>query len=211
MAESFIQLPGDGSGKKTRSRNRTVSGNSIHEQYVIPVENRILSGVYHVASAKTASTGSAHGATAGYFWLINPVGSAVLVSLRRVEFQHLNAGIADPETTLELVTFTGTASGAQLTAAKTRSTYGAPSATFRTASTGLTLTAGAKIRRWNASTEATGTDSSDYYEPLVTTSWEPHEDERPVLGAGEGLVWRGDIGGSGMSFSVNLTFDEFTD
>lgn len=35
MAESYIQIPSDGTGKKVRTRQRVIGGNTVEEQYVV--------------------------------------------------------------------------------------------------------------------------------------------------------------------------------
>src|SRR6185295_11874006 len=90
---------------------------------------------------------SAHGATAGFFWLINPVGSTVQVRIKRIDCmsQLTSALVATsaPRISVERVTFTGTASGASVTPAKQFTTDAINVGSLRTASTGLSLSAGA--------------------------------------------------------------------
>src|SRR5256712_1722627 len=108
-----------------------------------------LQGLYYVESGNQTVLASAHAATAGFFWLINPVGSTVIVYLRAIGFVWSGTAVTafptSPRVTVERVTFTGTASGATLTPAKRATTDATNTATLRTASTGLTLTAGAVI------------------------------------------------------------------
>jgi hypothetical protein len=135
---------------------------------------------------------SAHSSTAGFLWLINPVGSSVVAYIKKILATSVPTAVtafaSSPRITVERVTFTGTASGATITPAKRDSNDATNVCSIRTASTGLALTAGAVI--------------ADFIVPAVLTAvgiavpvdqWfydSTDDDDYIVLRAGEGLVIR---------------------
>ena len=173
-----------------------------------------ISGIYYGSVPFVAEAAAADAATGGRFWLQNPVGSALIGSVRSIEIQFFAASTfilstTTPVWTLERFTFTGTASGAQVTAAKRDSTDPANTLTIRTASTGMTITAGAVVT------------STPMPAGIVASSpWILHniiytfpEDSRPVLRAGEGLVMRQSTAGTAAGVrraQFDLRWEEFT-
>lgn len=156
-----------------------------------PNKPTILGG-YKFESGRLTVLAAAHSSTAGFFWLINPVGSTVLCYIKKL-FAHsvpvaATAFASSPRITVERVTFTGTASGATITPAKRDSNDASNVCTVRTASTGLTLTAGAVI--------------ADFLVPAVLTAvgiavpvdqWfydACDQNDYIVLRAGQGIVVR---------------------
>lgn len=198
MAQDFVQVAPNSTGVKMHTRAYVVGANTVDDQYVIPTSDRTRTGLYRVTTAASTITVAADGATVGRWWLINPVGSAVAVAVKRVSFtcQH-NTALATPtgpRITLERVTFTGTASGAVITPAKRVRTAVAGLtadatnvASVRTASTGLTLTAGEGFKTFMPvvalTTAAACPPAQDDYDP---------DDEafELILAAGEGVVCR---------------------
>ncbi len=79
MPDSFIQLPSDGAGKKLRSFDRGTPG---HDQYVIPVDPRIVTfegrGASFRMPGRAGTTGQKIAA------LHNATGSTVLVNVNRI-------------------------------------------------------------------------------------------------------------------------------
>lgn len=213
MADDFIQVAADGVGAKVRTRARTIGANAIEEQYVILQREAVRACGYAVHTGAHLILATADAATVGRWWLINPVGSAVLIALRKVSFQsQLGSALAtvtSPRITLERFTFTGTASGATVTVALRRTGDAAPVGSVRTASTGLTLTAGGAVQAFLpvACGTAVGftNPSSDEYAP--------YDDDVIVLGAGEGIVCRQPDAGTTADtrrFVTNLYVEEFT-
>lgn len=195
-----------------RARERVISATTYAEQYVIPIRERVLSGVYLTSFLGTVQA-TAHTPPAGYWWLINPVGSTVSVALRRAEFmsQHGSAlaTVTSPRETLRLVTFTGTASGAQVTPAKALSSYAAATATFRTANTGLTLTQGADFFSFFPSSALTAAGCT----AATAADWNPEDEGMIVLGAGEGIYcYQQDAGTASDTrrWVMNLAWEEYT-
>lgn len=171
-------------------------------------------GIYAAHSGALLVTLAAHAATAGYFWLINPVGSTVLVALRRALLTAYPVTalvcVTAPRITLERVTFTGAPSGATITPAQRDSTDTAPQGSVRTASTGLTLTQGAVIGAGivPAVMSAAGTTS-----PTQQDLMRGLPDDFVVLRAGQGVVVRQTVGGTTSdtrTVIVDLAWEEYT-
>lgn len=182
-------------------------------ELLITDTNRVKVATALLHSGRFTVTVAADAATAGRLWLINPIGSAVLLELRRVEFSSTptaaTAFATSPRVTVERVTFTGTASGAQITPALKDSTEAALVGSVRTASTGLTLTAGAVAYGFTVASVMTAVGAAV---PSLM-EWEPAENGRLVLRAGQGVVIRqADAGTTSdtRSFAVNLAWSEFT-
>jgi len=175
--------------------------------------NRLKQATAILHSGRLTVTVAADAATAGRLWLINPVGSAVLIELRRVEMSSapiaVTAFITSPRITCERVTFTGTATGATITPAVRDTTEAALVGSIRTASTGLTLTAGAVAYGFMVVPILTGVGASV---PKLQ-EWEPSEAGRLVLRAGQGVVIRqADAGTTADTrvFQINLAWSEYT-
>ena len=79
MADSFIQLPADSTGKKLRTLDRGTQG---HDQYVIPTDGRIISYRGRVATKRTPGRAGTVGAK--LFALHNASGSTILVDVEKV-------------------------------------------------------------------------------------------------------------------------------
>lgn len=193
MANSTILLPDDTSntGKKLDTDQQTIGGNTVQRQRVSVVRTPLL-GHYKFESGRLTVALSAHAATAGFLWLINPVGSTVIGVVKKWMATALptttTAILSSPRVTIERVTFTGTATGAQITPSKRDSTDAANTLTVRTASTGLTLTAGAVISDFSVGAVLTAVGISVPVDQYLYDSTD--EDDYIVLRAGEGLVMR---------------------
>lgn len=147
-------------------------------------------GVYYTTFTSTV-TAAADGALVGRGWLVNNTGSTVFGAFRQVMFTVTSTtGLLTPTAptfTVERITFTGTPSGAQLTPCKRDSTDATNTLTWRTASTGMTITAGAALAglQVGGSLLATNMMSPMQYWPLFQD-----EDGYITLRAGEGVVIR---------------------
>lgn len=150
------------------------------------------SGAYFASSGRQAVLASAHAATVGFMWLINPVGSVKLMAVRSAIGQAFpvaaTAFTSAPTITCERTTFTGTASGTTITAALRDSTDAAATGSLRTASTGLSLSAGAVVGAMVVPPVITAVGITQAVPQMlipVTSA-----DDRVVLRAGEGLIFR---------------------
>lgn len=171
-----------------------------------------LLGIY-MANALAASTVTlaADAATAGRFWLVN-TSSTIAVAIRRVAFNSVSGTalitLTTPNFTLERVTFTGTPSGATVTPALRDSTDAAATGSIRTASTGMSLTAGATAMSFQVHSVLTAVGETR----PVDQVWTPLEDERIVLRQNQGVVLRQATAGTladTRSVRVDIIWEEF--
>lgn len=195
-------------GGTTNTARVTTAG----EQYVTD-SLRLKQAVGIAHSGRLTVGAAADAATAGRFWLINPVGSAVLIEVRRVEFSSApiaaTAFPSSPRVTVERVTFTGTPTGAVITPVVRDTTETALVGSVRTASTGLVLTAGALAYGFTVAPILTAVGAA----VPALQEWEPAENGRIVLRAGQGIVVRqADAGTTAdtRSFQVNFAWAEYT-
>jgi hypothetical protein len=79
MAESYVQVATDGTGKRLRTSERTIEGNLVHAQFVI------LAGMptYYFQTASSAAAISKI-----YFDLFNASGSGVVLKVRKLFIQQ---------------------------------------------------------------------------------------------------------------------------
>ena len=178
---------------------------------------RTLTGLYYGNSGALAYTTAADAATGGDLWLVN-TSNTVVAYLREVRFTANIAALALltalPRINMERITFTGTPSGAQITPAKRDSLDATNTATLRTASTGMTITAGAVIKSFTP-------PSSDVIGGLLAanaSSAVPVEqvflgdiDSYIVLRQNQGIVFRQATAGSlteNRVYQVDLVWEE---
>jgi hypothetical protein len=217
--ETFIQLPADGAGKKTRQQSRTVGANTVYTPFVHMTSMEQIVGVYDATMALQSVQASAQDATAtGFAWLQNPVGNTKNVRLRKLELAFTQVATESDHATAPRIvaarfTFTGTASGATVTAGKKRTSHASATADVRTAVTGMTVSLGALMRPFMAPGILITT--SGLIMPLaVPAPFAPtDEEEFIVLAAGEGIVlYQPDNGtaSDGRRFTVAWTWDEYT-
>ena len=213
---SFIQAPVDTSntGKKIRTKTRVVGSDTVHEHVVVPVDGRDILGVHYGHSGLLTIQQSAHAANAGFLYLINPIGSGVIISLRRVAYQGApTTTTARPTTriTAERFTFTGAHSGAVIATGKNDSTAPASVGVFANNSTGMVVTpVGAVQRGFLIPAVPAGNSTSGSSNELV---WEPmNQDGETLIRPGEGLLYRqADAGSAGddRNFLLNVTWAEY--
>ncbi len=169
--------------------------------YVVSHDSAVL-GEYFVSSGKQTILATAQGATVGFFWLINPVSSGIVVRVKRVNFKESPTAatqfVTVPRITIERVTFTGTASGTTISPAKRDSNDAANIGLLITASTGLTLTAGNVIITFLVPPVVLGSGTSAAFaRPPTFDIFDPDQEDRAlVLRPGEGIVCRQPDAGS---------------
>lgn len=83
MAETYVQLPPDSTGKKLRTRNRTIGANDVHEQAVYQAS---LPTYYVLADAV------AHAANKHHLSIMNAAGSGKVVAIKKLF--HINLSLA---------------------------------------------------------------------------------------------------------------------
>lgn len=206
-----VILPSDtgNTGKNVRTQTRLIGADTVHEHYVVPVSRYAILGVYSFAIPNVTVSAAAHTNTAGYAWLI--VGAAVsgkVVRIRRVEFTPHGIALAAVVSyvSMELITFTGAPTGAAITAAKHDSVYVATVADVRTASTGLTITAGAVLHNCYLQGVIT---AAGVVQPVMYP-WVPTDDDGMiVLRSGQGIVWRQAVASDAdLRFQLNIVVED---
>jgi hypothetical protein len=214
--DSYVIAPLDtgNTGKKIRTKTRTVSAQEVHEHVVSVVDGRDLLGIYSFDSGLLTLQAAAHASDVGFIYLINPVGSGVNIGLRRVAYQSAPTSTAARPTsrvTVERFGFTGTHSGAIIQTGK--AALSNPTSTLRCAtnSTGITITpSGASQKGFLVPAVPNGNNSSGTSNELV---WEPlTTDGETIITSGEGIIIRqADAGNSGEDrmFLVNVVWAEY--
>jgi hypothetical protein len=199
MSDAFIKIPDDApnSGKKVHVRSRVIGSDTVH-RHVVEVEYPdIILGGYYLYSGQLVILNAAHAADAGFAYLTNPIGSGVIGRLRRIRYiahpKSTTTRASSPEIRIERFTFSGTPSGATITPAKRRSADAGNQLTWRTASTGVTITPGEVVRGYLVSLVPSGGGNVSSPNEAV---WEPLGDEGELeLNEGEGLMFRQHDGG----------------
>lgn len=187
-------------------------GNSI----TVDDRRTTLVGVYHAPAVQTVVTQAADGATAGRAWLLNPVGSGVVVAVRRLAFASVSATalvtLTVPNFNVERITFTGTSSAAAVTPCKVDSNYANATAKLVNATTGITPVAGAAAKAFQCHSTLTGVGQSQAVEQLFPS--ELNREEFIVLRAGQGIVIRQATGGTladTRNVRVDISWEEYTE
>ena len=168
---------------------------------------------FSVNSGNLIIQATAHAATAGFFWLINPVGNTKNIKLRRVECQtQITTALVTltaPRINIERMTFTGTSSGAQITPTKIETSQPNATGLLITASTGLTPSAGAIAYSFLPVMAITAVGA----QVPVMLEYEPPEEAMIVLVPGEGIVCRQADAGTASDtrkLIINLAWQEYT-
>jgi hypothetical protein len=91
MASSYIRVPPDSTGKKLRTRNRTVGADSVEEQYLIKQDERIIS--YKGRCNTFRTTGRAGTTGQKLFAIHNATGSSILVDVNRISVDVINTAV----------------------------------------------------------------------------------------------------------------------
>ncbi|HXN74888.1 MAG TPA: hypothetical protein VN855_00165 [Candidatus Acidoferrum sp.] len=172
----------------------------------------IVAGVYFYSPTAQTVQASADAATAGRFWIINPIGNTKTVRIKAIQFtSQLGSALltpTSPRITVERVTFTGIASGATVAGAKRKTADPAPVSVCITASTGIVLSAGNIIKTFLpiACATAVGFASADL------NTFIPDINNRLDLVAGEGIVIRQPDAGTASDsrrYILNFIIEEF--
>src|SRR5262245_37016520 len=153
---------------------------------------RTTRGIYYSSSGVVAIVASAHGATAGFWWLTNPVGSGIKAIVRRLTFEHsaIAAAAANTRVTVERMTFTGTTSGGQITVIQRLSSDPVAVCIPLSATTGLTpATVNSNAVGYTTWSPPVIT-AAGVLTPVEDTWWPLNEDSLPIILPGEGLVVR---------------------
>lgn len=189
---AFAQLPTDSgnTGKKMRTQTRVIGADTVHEHFFVESSTRDMVGSYIAHSGVNLVQATAQTFPVAFWWLINPVGNSNKIALTAIEvISQLGSALAaptSPRLLFALFTFTGTASGAQVTPAKLDSTYPATTATFRTASTGMTIT---KVADVICALPIASATAVGYSPPAMDEWFEDKESNQIILRPGEGIAF----------------------
>lgn len=182
--------------------------------YVVVTDTpEALLGAYFFHTGAHLVLASADGSTSGRWFLQNPVGSSVTCRVKRVTFRSqlgsALVAVTSPRITIERYTFTGTASGASITAAKRRTADAANTVVMRTANTGMTLSAVAIVTAFLPVASATAVG----YNTPGEAAWEPLGGDVLELAPGEALVCRQPDAGTSSDtrrFVTTVYTEEYT-
>lgn len=211
----FAQLPLDSgnTGKKMRTQTRTIGADTVHEHFFIESSTRDTIGSYIAHSGALTVSATAQTFPAAFLFFINPVGNTPKVAITAIEvLSQMGSALAaptSPRLLWKLFTFTGTASGAALTPGKVDSAYASPTATIRTASTGLSITGGADVI---CSLPIASATAVGYSPPQMDEWFEDVEKNQIILRAGEGIAfYQPDAGTTADTrrIIVTMKWDEF--
>ena len=223
MGEQFIQLGPDSAGDKQRTRQRTVSAQTVEELFVINQSQRVSTGRYNT-TVQANIVQTAHVNTSppgGFAWIYNPVGSSIIVGIISVEFMSQMIASqsmpASPRIVLQRFTLSANsdapANGAKIDSSSATSVglveTGNADATF-----GVTL--GAEVFAFLSVASATNTITN--YTWAATSDWCPDESGRLMLRAGEGMAVRQPDAGKQnpqgddtlRQFKADIQWNEFT-
>lgn len=212
---SFAQLPTDSgnAGKKMRTQTRTVGADTVHEHFFVESSTREMLGSYIAHSGVFTIQAAAQTFPTAFLYVINPIGNTPKMALTAIEvLSQLGSALAaptSPRLLWRLFTFTGTASGASITPAKLDSTFPAATGSIRTASTGLTITAGADAL---CSLPVASATAVGYTPPQMDEWFEDVEKNQIILRAGEGIaLFQPDAGTASDTRRIIVTvkWDEF--
>jgi len=220
MGDQIIQLPADSTGKKLRTQELVVGSNTVQQEYVIPSSIRVRSGVYAASTgaAHTVQASATNGTSTGFWWLYNPVGSAVKVAVKKIYYSSGEGAAAAVIATapraplITHFTFTGTPGGAAITPRKIDTAM--PTATALLMSTQVTsvVTLTQAVHAFQTGIHAQSTSSGGPAVGLIDV-WDPPEENQIILAAGEGIVAyqpEAAIASDPRRFLTNIVWEEFT-
>lgn len=197
-------------------RGSTVQRVTIATDDRVPVtDGTTRLGVYYYHSGALVVNAAADGAATaggGRLWLQNPTGSGVTLRVRKIRFKSQLASalvaVTSPRIAVEKGVFTGTASGASVTAAKRKTADASAVGSLRTAVTGMTISSSAVVCSFFPVSSATAVA---YNTPAID-EFDPGAEDYIELAAGELLVVRQADAGTASDtrrFMVDFVVEEF--
>lgn len=213
-----VALPDDSgnAGKKIRTQTKVVSAVTVHEHFFVQSRQAVLLGVYSSVPVTPAviQASAQNGTTTGFLW--GHVPSAITnkkARLRKVLITTMHGSAlatpTAPRILLARMTFTGTASGASIVAAKIDSLYPAAVLDLRTAVTGLTPSIIGFLGHAGVAGALTAVGAyAPYTASLIDSSV---EDEWPMFAPGEGFIIYQDVAGTvsdTRALNFSLVWDE---
>lgn len=181
MAEDFVQLPPDSTGKKQRTRSRTIGANVVHEQGVFTAA---LPTYYAVADAVAFANSKTH------FSIVNEAGSGLLLAIRKLYAINLSIGaVTGAALRMEARRLTAHSGGTAITAQSCDSTNPALPAQV-TIKTNGTPTGTTLLYPFIVTTEeetATGALTKNVFQAMMNLQPEGPEQQEYRLREGEGF------------------------
>lgn len=189
----ILPLDTGNTGKKKRTQTRTVGADSVHEDMVIVIDERSVTGAYKANSAQiTIPAAAQNGTTTGLLWAYNPVGSTIKMQISQIhvlnQFVALAVDLLAGELRCSRFTFTGVNSGAQVTPCKIYNAV-ANQGQVATAFATAVPTLGATLDASFLQTMGLATGGAGAWNPGEDKFDASAEHEEVVLLAGEGLVF----------------------
>jgi hypothetical protein len=182
MAESFIQFPADGTGKKARTRLRTIGANSVHEQATF-----LAAADTWVAYADNA----AFAANKQHISIFNATGSVKVVKVKKLFAVNLAlVSVTGVAVRFDLKKITTSSAGTAVTPQSMDTTNAALPAQV-TVTTGGTVTEGALLFPWitvNDEVGATNAFPTSVTQALGNIMMEGAETQELTLREGQGMT-----------------------
>jgi hypothetical protein len=158
-----------------------------------------------------------NGTTTGLLWVFNPLLSGIKVGIDRVtiqsQFTALAVDLVAGAVSVNLFTYTGTPSGAAITLAKRKTIDAAPITNVRTASTGMTITLGARLYSVFVQTMDLVTGGGGHWNPFEKDFMPESDEGQIILEPGEGIVFWNSVAVTTANRRVLISgmTEEFTD
>ena len=216
---TFIQLPSDStnSGKKLRAESKVISGNTVLEQFVVPVPGVTVTGHYWADTSAIAVVQTAQNATStGAIWLQNPVASTITGLIRSIDIDisatAATVSVTAPTISFSKFTFSGTASGATITALPYQTGLTANQLIARTAVTGMTVSLVAQLAHYQVPAIVTAVGIYGGVNHVLVESPQAYvRGQFLEIAPGEGLVVYQSTGGTASDprvYGVNIRWME---
>ena len=211
----ILPLDTGNTGKKVRTQTRVVGADTVHEHVYVPTRQAQVLGVYRLGMAQQTVLATAqNGTSTAFLWMHVPTAiSGKKVRIRKIRMESASGTLlatpSAPRVAVSRFTFTGAASGAQITGLKNDSSYPTHVVDLRTAATGLTVSLVGVIGVLGIAQALTAVGA------MAPASIEfidaDNEDEWIVLVPGEGIVLWQDVAGTTSDtrkLNINLIWDE---
>ena len=217
--DSDIQLPSTAgnTGALVHHVQKNLTVGLVDEPIVVLAKKQIVTGVYQAAMAQTVVAALVqNGTSTGFLWITNPVANTTRACrIRKIwgesTLVSTLVAISGPRLGLyQMASFTGTGSGAALTAAKLDSAYASATLDIRTAVTGLTPVVGTRLSTAQIAGCITAVGVTQPSE-LNVIGPRLDEDEYVTLRPGEGTILYQDVAGTTAEtrvFNLQILWDE---
>jgi hypothetical protein len=200
-----------------------VGANTVEEQRFILTSARVKSGSYRydVTAFVLQAAHTSGSPPQGFAWLYNPAGSSVTVAINSVEFLSQLAASqsmpASPRVCLQQFTLTAD-SDAPINGNPIDTTFPTSTAKVELGNADATMNVTLGADFFGFLTVASATNTITNYTWTTSSDWNPEEEGRLILAAGEGIrIYQPDDGkgnpqgdGTLRRFACNFRWTEFT-